>query len=106
MTIKQTPDENGKVQASNKMDAVEHNRSITNCKALPGKVTMIVFNETAHRRYNDYLENETPDMSTNSWKKMKLVCEDLERTLKDLGDLKGELEHKDQIIERLIEEKR
>jgi hypothetical protein len=102
----QQPDKNGKIQVSNKMDAVEHGRSLANCKKLPGKVKMIEYNETAHKRYNDYLENETPEITTNTWKKMKLVCDDLERALTELDGLKAEMERKDTIIERLIEEKR
>ncbi len=98
----QEPDKDGRIIVSKKISAEEWKRTITICAGLPIKMDEYV--ETAIKAKNDHHESNSPEIETNSWNKMKIVCEDLEKTLVHVGDLKVELERKDQLIDRLVDE--
>ncbi len=102
--MQQQPDELGRIVVSKKIDAIEWERTVKNCDALPGKVKLDKYTENALNHYNDYMENVSPDIDNTSRNKIKLLADDLERALFDLADLKKDLEYKDRINKIVVAE--
>ena len=77
MTITQKPDDKGRIIVSKKISLEEWNRAVTNCKALPGKVPLDEYTESALAMKNDYVENNSPYIDIKSKSKIIELVEDL-----------------------------
>ena len=73
----QQPDKDGRVVVSKKINAVEWDRTVGNCRALPGRVTLDVYVEEALAMKNDYTESNPADVDMKSRSKIIDLVEDL-----------------------------